>query len=975
MAGPHGAVPGAPSGLKVRVLGSLEVIRDGVTLPPSPPGQRAVLGLLALAQGEPVRQDAAIELLWGDRPPRSAVGVFQTYVSRLRAWLRDSHQQYLLRDSAGYRLHVTEEHLDALAFRSLVRQARDAVTAEAARHLYEQAMVLWRGDPLEDVPALRAHPKARALQAERTEATLAYAELAAANGWHDGVLPLLLGLAARDPLDERSHAALMVALAGSDKQAEALQVYEDLRRRLDEELAVLPGAGLRAAHEKVLRQEVAAGRITSSESSWQPVFQLPAAPSDFTGRSDELARIREVISGDGGVPIMAICGQPGIGKTTLAVHAAHQARDRFPDGQLWVELAGASARPREPGEVLGELLRALGVPGFAIPGNHAERVVAFRSTIAGRRLLIIADDAASAEQAAPLLPGTPGCALIVTSRMSLEGLVGADLMPLDVMPRTESASLLTRLVGPKRAGAEPGAVDALAEACGDLPLALRIVGARLAARPAWPVSLLTRRLVSAHGRLPELEAGALSVRAGIATSYGLMPGRQRRAFRLLSSLGPADFAEWVVPVLLGEPGSTRVLDDLVSRSMVIPAGVDTAGEPRYRLHDLLRDFAAERLDEEPSDGQAALGRLLAAYLQLAALANDRLPPEPFFPPVVIEVRPGILPPALAEQLAGTPIPWFTAERINLLAAVQTAGENGLHVLARQLAACQSSFQHLQDRQEDAERMWRSLSDSARLAGDGADQEYADMRIGGALIQRGRAAEALPILERCVSPTRAKRDPEFMAFALYWRGFCALELDEYPDGRLHGEQGLLAARQAKSPVAEVMNMRLLGNVLAWMGEGQLALTMSERAYEASVGLGSGAYRRTALHTLANVCTLVGEHERAIGLCLRAEALGKELGDIRGQALSQGLLADAYRGLGQLEAAAACLRRALPVFREHHARRFQALCLMKLGLVYEEMGSAEAIQFLEESLTIFYELGLKAKASVAEEALARWRAAHG
>lgn len=972
VAGPHGAVP---SGLKVRVLGSLEVIRDGVILPPSPPGQRAVLGLLALAHGEPVRQDAAIEVLWGDRPPRSAVGVFQTYVSRLRALLRDAHKQYLLRDSAGYRLHVTEEHLDALAFRSLIRQARACATAEAARHLYEQAMALWRGDPLDDVPALRAHPKTRVLQAERTEAILAYAGLAAANGWHDGVLPLLLELAARDPLDERSHAALMVALAGTGKQAEALQVYEDLRHRLDEELAVLPGAGLRVAHEQVLRQEVKGGRIIGSESSWQPVFQLPAAPSDFTGRNDELARIREVISGDGGVPITAICGQPGIGKTTLAVRAAHQARDRFPDGQLWVELAGASARPREPGEVLGELLRAFGVPGFAIPESRAERVVAFRSTIAGRRLLIIADDAASAEQVAPLLPGTPGCALIVTSRMSLEGLVGADLMPLGVMPRAEAANMLTRLVGSQRADAEPGAVDALAEACGDLPLALRIVGARLAARPAWPVSVLTRRLVSAHDRLPELEAGALSVRAGIATSYGLMPGRQRRAFRLLSLLGPADFAEWVVPVLLGEPGSTRVLDDLVSRSMVIPAGVDVTGEPRYRLHDLLRDFAAERLDEEPADRQAALGRLLEAYLQLTALANDRLPPEPYFPPVVIKDRPSLLPSPLARELAREPIQWFTAERINLLTAVQQACESGQLDIARKLATCQCSFQHLQDRHEDAEGMWRRLAESAELTAAGTDKEYADLHLGVALIQRGQAVAALPIFQRCVTAPHARHSLEFLAFALYWRGFCSLELDDYREARAHAEQGLLTAREAKSPVAELMNTRLLGNVLACLGEGSSALTLSERAYAAAVRLGVEAYERTAIQTLAYVCTLVGEHERAIGLCMRAEALSRKLGDARGAALSQGVLADAYRGLGRAEDAAKCLRRVLPVFADHHARRFQALCLMKLGLVYEEMGSAEAVPFLEESLTIFDELGLKARAAMAEEALARWRPAHG
>ena len=220
----------------------------------------------------------------------------------------------------------------------------------------------------------------------------------------------------------------------------------------------------------------------------------PGCSGGFHRRQAECKSVLGALARENGVPVVAISGQPGIGKTALALRAAHQARDRFPDGQLWVQLAGASARPRDPGEVLGELLRAFGVPGSAVPDDHAERASVFRSRVAGRRLLVVADDAASAEQVAPLLPGTPGCALIVTSRMCLEGLAGACIMPLAVMTCEEAVDLLARIIGPARVEADPVGVGELAEACGELPLALRVAGARLAARPTWPMSAMTRRL-------------------------------------------------------------------------------------------------------------------------------------------------------------------------------------------------------------------------------------------------------------------------------------------------------------------------------------------------------------------------------------------------------------------------------------------------------------------------------------------------
>jgi len=311
----------------------------------------------------------------------------------------------------------------------------------------------------------------------------------------------------------------MIALASADRQADALRAYEQVRRRLDEELGVLPGPALRAAHMQVLRQDIPVARVahwgepsprtpvayrgepspripaayreepspgTPAVQAWQPVCQLRAAPADFTGRGAECADLISAVDPGGdqpGVPVVAISGPPGIGKTSLALHAAHKIRARFPDGQLWVQLAGASARPRDPGEVLGEVLRALGLPGSAIPEDCSERAVCYRSHLAGRRIVVIADDAATAAQVRPLIPGTSGCALIVTSRSRMEGLDGAHLIPLDVLPPDDAAGLLSRIVGAGRVAAELDATGELVAACGALPLALRIAGAKLAARP------------------------------------------------------------------------------------------------------------------------------------------------------------------------------------------------------------------------------------------------------------------------------------------------------------------------------------------------------------------------------------------------------------------------------------------------------------------------------------------------------------
>jgi DNA-binding SARP family transcriptional activator len=620
--GKVGARPQGHAGLRIDILGPLLVTHGRIELRVGPAGQRGLLGLLGLHPHTGLSCAMIVEALWVDKRPPSAARIVHSYVSRLRSTLDAEHDgkegsRFLVREDAGYRLRVTEVELDLLSFRSLVHRARMARAArdtDAAGAAYERALAMWRGEPLADVPALRGHPAVTALAEERATVTMEYADVAADNGWHDRPLPYLRALTARDPLDERPHARLMIALAGSGRQAQALGVHEDIRHRLAEQLGVDPGPELREAHARVLRQEVAVA--ADRNGSWRASFQLPAAPAVFTGRavvSDRLATLIVPAGQQREVPLAVVSGLPGVGKTALALHVAHHVSEQFPDGQLWVELGGASGRPRDPADALRQLLRSLDVPGVMISDNRAELAGCYRSRLAGRKVLVVADDAATAAQVQLLLPGTGGCALIVTSRSRLEGLTGAAFLPLDVITADAAAGLLSSIVGGERAAAEPDSAAELARVCGYLPLALRIVGSKLAARPSLPLSAMASKLITAPGRLRELEAEDLSVHRSIASSYDTLSERARRAFCLLALLGPADFTEPVVRVLLGEPDAADVLDELATRSLLTLAGVDARSQPSYRLHNLLCDYAAQKLEQEPPEGKnKALARLAAS---------------------------------------------------------------------------------------------------------------------------------------------------------------------------------------------------------------------------------------------------------------------------------------------------------------------------------------------------------------------------
>jgi tetratricopeptide (TPR) repeat protein len=563
--------------------------------------------------------------------------------------------------------------------------------------------------------------------------------------------------------------------------------------------------------------------------------------------------------------------------------------------------------------------------------------------------------------------------VLVTSRTPVEGLDGAHLLPLAMMTDADATELLTRIVGADRVSAEPEAARELVRVCGTLPLAVRIAGTKLAARPSWPLSLLARRITGAHARLSELESGNLSVRASIESSYVTLPERSRRAFCLLALLGPADFAGWVVGVLIGEPDGDDVIGDLESRSLVTVLGADATGEPRYRLHDLVRDFAAERLDEDMGgERHESLGRLLDAWLQLVVTADARLPAEPFFPPPPARPAPAVVPPAVAERLTADPVAWLSAERVNLLAAVEQACGADRVDVASKLASHQCAFQYLQYRPDDAERMWRKVAGYAAAAADHATAHSARLRVATSMVLSGQASNAIDILDRCIENLEQGPDSETLAIALSWRAHCAWDLDNFGLALTDATRGAVLARQARSGLAEHRNLGFLGLTLARLGRPDEAVAVSEQGLAVASALHEPLYEIESLGNHAFTCTLSGRHDRAIEVCQRGIELSRRVHDIGMEALFGGVLGDAYYATGRFTEAVDTWRGSLTVFRDHGSQRFHAVCLLKLGYAHQAMGSAEAVGYLAESLRMFRQMDLPRYVERAEQALENSRA---
>ncbi|MEU1330118.1 BTAD domain-containing putative transcriptional regulator [Streptomyces sp. NPDC005865] len=625
--GPEERTEGHPPEVRTprfSVLGPVRAWHGPDQLNTGSPQQRALLAALLLRDGRTATASELIDALWGDEPPSQALAAVRTYASRLRKVLPPG---VLVSESGGYAIQAGDGALDLAEAEDLwtaAEKARGVGDLCRARSLVNEALDLWDGEPLANVPGPYADTQRTRLDEWRLQLVETRLDMDLEQGCHAEAVSELTALTAAHPLRERLRELLMLALYRSGRQAEALAVYADTRRLLADELGVDPRPGLKELQQRILQADP--GLAEPSAPAQEPTSaavrpaQLPATVPDFTGRGSFVDELSDILSAAEGrvMAVSALAGIGGVGKTTLAVHVAHAARTHFPDGQLYVDLQGAGARAAEPETVLGAFLRALGTADSAIPDSLEERAALYRSVLDGRRVLVLLDNARDAAQVRPLLPGMEGCAALVTSRVRMVDLAGAHLVDLDVMSPEEALLLFTRIVGEERVTSERKAALDVVAACGFLPLAIRIAASRLASRRTWTVSTLAAKLADERRRLDELQAGDLAVKATFELGYGQLEPAQARAFRLLGLADGPDLSLAAAAAVLDLPleETEDLLESLVDTSLV-----ESAAPGRYRYHDLVRLYAracAERDEQPPTERDAAMSRLLDFYLASAA---------------------------------------------------------------------------------------------------------------------------------------------------------------------------------------------------------------------------------------------------------------------------------------------------------------------------------------------------------------------
>jgi DNA-binding SARP family transcriptional activator/tetratricopeptide (TPR) repeat protein len=924
------------------VLGALQVVDGWGASRVIPAGKlRVLLATLLLGNGSTVSAMSLTEALWDESPPPNAAAALRTYVTRLRRALGPVGARIVGR-SPGWavELHGPGE-LDLAEVEWLWQTARTAAAAgewQQTSSLLATALSLWRGEPLVDVPSPAL--------VRREAASLAELRLRLAEARIDAdlrldrdrdLVPELRRLAAEHPLREHVRAQLMLACYRSGQQAAALEVYRDARSTLAEELGVEPGPELRDLHQKILAADpdltAAAGDAftTAAPAPGQPQRpepeavvprQLPAAVRIFTGREAELTLLTDLTDrarADGSGVIIVISGMAGVGKTALAVNWARRSAGLFPDGQLHVNLHGytPSGEPVDPAAVITGFLEALGVPASQIPASAQAQAGLYRSLLAGRNMLIVLDNARDAPQVRPLLPGAPGCLVLVTAREQLTGLAatdGAHMLSLDVLRDAEAVEMLVARLDADRAASQPGAVAEMASLCGNLPLALAVTAARAAARPGHQLSALAAELREAGGRLDALDDAdaASSIRAVFSWSYGQLSPAAARAFRLLGLHPGPDISAPAVASLAGlsRAQARNVIADLTRAHLL--------AEPapgRYAFHDLLRAYASEqvRASETPEDRHAAQHRTLDHYLATAVAAAKLLITRKLgvaLPPLA----PGVRPEELTSRDAA--LGWLTAEYAVLLRLTDLAAETGFDHHAWQLPREMWTIFIWRAQWQDWDRTHRVAEAAAYRLGDKRAQAITLMNWSGLDMERKRANPAEQRLRR--------------ALGLF--------------GQIGDRQGQATA---------LVN---LGWLLADAGRDEEAIRVMHKVYRLSSEIGDCEYQLGALVKIGQCRVRTGEHRAAAGVLVRAQRmLGQQPEDVF-HANAAHSLGQAFYGLGDYRQAISSYQASAELSDKLGDHPLQAEALNDLADAYSAEGRhGEAVRACEQTLSILTDLG--------------------
>ena len=956
-----------PGRMRYALLGDVTLEQEGTAqrVPGALP--RTVLAMLLLNANRPVGVSAIADVLWGDQLPASAMASLYNSVLRLRRLLGPEGATRLRSVSAGYLLEVGDGELDLQVFKDLCGRGREAQAAgqwAAARERLAAALELWRCEPLADVerPALeqaeRQHLHELRLQAlqGRIEADLRL-------GLHTAVVPELRALTRRYPLTEAFHAQLVLALYRSGRPGDALNVYQEARAVLQEELGADPGPELRRLYEHVLhhdpaldlpggRAEQGAAAITESAITATAIteaarrdgarHQLPVDTRVFTGRSQELDRLVGLAAGAGAaaaagavgvveggsagaVVILAIDGMAGVGKTGLAVHAAHRLRASYPDGQLFIDLHGHTPGldPLTAEDALEQLLHALGVAPQLVPKNLDERAAHYRHRLADSRVLIVLDDASSTAQVRPLLPGTPGCLVLVTSRKRLTGLDDAHSVALDVLPEADAAALLHEVAGPGRITADLASISELLALCGSLPLAVRITAARLRHQRNLSVPELVERLRDESARLSQLQDEDRSLVSVFECSYRALPAAEQRLFRLLGLVPGPDFDVRAAARLadVDQRAAEVLLESLLGHNLLTQR---TPG--RYRFHDLVRLYARMRDGGQVAavEREAAVERLLDHYQQAADAADRRL---------ARQSHPGAVPtaaptaastvvststsPAAEPWLSDRPqaLAWMRTERDNLLAALSYAARRQ-HPRVPVLTAALAAFLQEEGPWEQAAVLFRTALTTARARGDRLGEADALWDLGKVRHTTGDLSVAA--------------------------GF--------------HEQALAIYRSLGNRLGEANALHDLARTRHAAGDFAVGADLQRQALELYQCLGHRHGTAVSLYALCRERIVAGDFSTGADLLERALAIYRSLGDRLGEANSLWGLGRVRLATGDYPAAAALHERALTIYQELGHQRNLAYALMGLGRVRLATGShAAAADLLHRALAIHQDIG--------------------
>jgi DNA-binding SARP family transcriptional activator/tetratricopeptide (TPR) repeat protein len=923
------------------LLGPLRVWRGETAIDLGPLQQRVVLAVLALQAGRPVRRQHLIDAVWGETPPRNAVNLVQRHVSGLRrvlelGRLERARSGMLAWTDAGYLLTLPAGALDLDIYERELGRARAARTAgqpgEAAEAL-RAALGLWRGPVCDGLDSPFLDAQRDRLAESRIDVVEERIELELAIGDHADLVPELRELVAEHPLRERLRGLLMLALYRADRQADALAVFRDARRHLRDELGVEPGIALQRLHQQILAadpklSDTAAAGVTVGASPGTDLqrplpAQLPHRIPDFTGRDAELSRMDALVARHGGdagtsVVITAIAGTAGVGKTALAVHWAHRVSGRFPDGQLYVNLRGFDpvGVAMKPAEAIREFLDAFGITPQQVPTSLEAQAALYRSLLAGRRVLVLLDNAADEDQVRPLLPGSPGCLVIVTSRNQMPGLIvteGAQPVVVDLLSAQESRQLLSRRIGEGRVLAETQAADDIVALCARLPLALMLVAARAATHPGFRLTALAAELRDAGGSLDAFDSAdqATNARAVFSWSYQRLSVPGRSLFRLLGFHFGPDIGTPAAASLASLPvGQVRPALAELARAHLVTERIPG----RFAFHDLLRAYAAEMAHSHDSEGyrSAARRRMLDHYLHTTGRADELLNRPRDRPFTLADSVPGVIRENFADQKQA--LAWFESEYAVLLTLLRQT--TGFDAPIWQLAWVLVSYLEYGGH-------WRDWRDT-QLAALDASRRLSD-RLGQAHSHR-------------------------------LLGTVSIQLDDHDSARTHLQHALDLFGELGDNVGQAVAHRNLAVLLDRQSRYREAIPHEEQALALFRAAGHDTGAAMALNGLGWFHAHLGDYRKALTCCQQAAELQRKIGDHFGEAATYDSLGYAYRHLGQRTEAIACYEKSIDLYGELGDRYHEADALSALGDAHQAFGDSKSARIAwQRALTILEQLG--------------------